>query len=170
MLLIWFNAGSVPSFFVSPSKSCFSFYASALYMNLQNRIELTSSFSSASVKGTLYSAIKVNFVLLINNWHLTTWFWLSWFHYTFSRMLHPDAILWLFFLLDSFQGNPDLIPSLLTLALNDAMTYDKVRLINFTCWNLWWGEDWMLIYFPLSLQASKSGGPNGSIRFRYLSH
>ncbi|KAL3733111.1 hypothetical protein ACJRO7_022605 [Eucalyptus globulus] len=38
----------------------------------------------------------------------------------------------------AIKGNPDLIPSLLTLALNDAMTYDK---------------------------ASKSGGPNGSIRF-----
>ncbi|XP_030542757.1 thylakoid lumenal 29 kDa protein, chloroplastic [Rhodamnia argentea] len=37
----------------------------------------------------------------------------------------------------AIKGNPDLIPSLLTLALNDAMTYDK---------------------------ASKSGGPNGSIR------
>ncbi|XP_057974912.1 thylakoid lumenal 29 kDa protein, chloroplastic [Malania oleifera] len=36
------------------------------------------------------------------------------------------------------KGNPDLIPSILTLALNDAMTYDK---------------------------ATKSGGPNGSIRF-----
>ncbi|XP_040951032.1 thylakoid lumenal 29 kDa protein, chloroplastic isoform X3 [Gossypium hirsutum] len=35
-------------------------------------------------------------------------------------------------------GNPDLIPSMLTLALNDAMTYDK---------------------------ATKSGGSNGSIRF-----
>lgn len=38
----------------------------------------------------------------------------------------------------SIKGNPDLIPSILTLALNDAMTYDK---------------------------ATKSGGPNGSIRF-----
>ncbi|XP_024040666.1 thylakoid lumenal 29 kDa protein, chloroplastic isoform X3 [Citrus sinensis] len=38
----------------------------------------------------------------------------------------------------ALKGNPDLIPSLLTLALNDAMTYDK---------------------------ATKSGGPNGSIRF-----
>ncbi|XVE95259.1 hypothetical protein REPUB_Repub02eG0080800 [Reevesia pubescens] len=38
----------------------------------------------------------------------------------------------------AIKGNPDLIPSLLTLALNDAMTYDK---------------------------ATKSGGPNGSIRF-----
>ncbi|THG06252.1 hypothetical protein TEA_018811 [Camellia sinensis var. sinensis] len=36
-------------------------------------------------------------------------------------------------------GNPDLIPSILTLAVNDAMTYDK---------------------------ATKSGCPNGSIRFR----
>ncbi|CAA0837418.1 Thylakoid lumenal 29 kDa protein- chloroplastic [Striga hermonthica] len=36
------------------------------------------------------------------------------------------------------KGNPDLIPSVLTLALNDAVTYDK---------------------------ATKSGGPNGSIRF-----
>uniref|UniRef100_A0A803MEB6 Plant heme peroxidase family profile domain-containing protein n=1 Tax=Chenopodium quinoa TaxID=63459 RepID=A0A803MEB6_CHEQI len=36
------------------------------------------------------------------------------------------------------QKNPDLIPSILTLSLNDVMTYDK---------------------------ASKSGGPNGSIRF-----
>lgn len=26
-----------------------------------------------------------------------------------------------------FQGKPELIPSLLTLALNDAITYDKVR-------------------------------------------
>lgn len=25
------------------------------------------------------------------------------------------------------QGNPDLVPSVLTLALNDAITYDKVR-------------------------------------------
>ncbi|KAI6687823.1 hypothetical protein NL676_024651 [Syzygium grande] len=41
-------------------------------------------------------------------------------------------------LYSAIKGNPDLIPSLLTLALNDAMTYDK---------------------------ASKSGGPNGSIRF-----
>ncbi|CAL5425116.1 unnamed protein product [Camellia sinensis] len=37
-----------------------------------------------------------------------------------------------------FQANPDLVPSLLTLAMNDAMTYDK---------------------------ATKSGGPNGSVRF-----
>ncbi|XWS14967.1 hypothetical protein CRYUN_Cryun35bG0053900 [Craigia yunnanensis] len=37
----------------------------------------------------------------------------------------------------AIKGNPDLIPSILTLALNDAMTYDK---------------------------ATKSGGPNGSIR------
>ncbi|XP_019055936.1 PREDICTED: thylakoid lumenal 29 kDa protein, chloroplastic isoform X2 [Nelumbo nucifera] len=38
----------------------------------------------------------------------------------------------------TIKGNPELIPSFLTLALNDAMTYDK---------------------------ATKSGGPNGSIRF-----
>uniref|UniRef100_A0A2N9IYK3 Thylakoid lumenal 29 kDa protein, chloroplastic n=1 Tax=Fagus sylvatica TaxID=28930 RepID=A0A2N9IYK3_FAGSY len=38
----------------------------------------------------------------------------------------------------AIEGNTDLIPSLLTLALNDATTYDK---------------------------ATKSGGPNGSIRF-----
>ncbi|XP_028103773.1 thylakoid lumenal 29 kDa protein, chloroplastic-like isoform X2 [Camellia sinensis] len=38
----------------------------------------------------------------------------------------------------AIKGNPDLIPSILTLAVNDAMTYDK---------------------------ATKSGGPNGSIRF-----
>ncbi|KAJ1431910.1 heme peroxidase, plant/fungal/bacterial [Sesbania bispinosa] len=38
----------------------------------------------------------------------------------------------------AIKGNPDLIPSMLTLAINDAMTYDK---------------------------ATKSGGPNGSIRF-----
>ncbi|XP_058103815.1 thylakoid lumenal 29 kDa protein, chloroplastic isoform X2 [Magnolia sinica] len=38
----------------------------------------------------------------------------------------------------AIKGNPELIPSILTLALNDAMTYDK---------------------------ATKSGGPNGSIRF-----
>ncbi|XP_021743586.1 thylakoid lumenal 29 kDa protein, chloroplastic-like [Chenopodium quinoa] len=38
----------------------------------------------------------------------------------------------------AIKKNPDLIPSILTLALNDVMTYDK---------------------------ASKSGGPNGSIRF-----
>ncbi|KAL2520707.1 Thylakoid lumenal 29 kDa protein [Forsythia ovata] len=38
----------------------------------------------------------------------------------------------------SLKGNSDLIPSILTLALNDAMTYDK---------------------------ATKSGGANGSIRF-----
>lgn len=37
----------------------------------------------------------------------------------------------------AITGNPDLIPSILTLALNDCMTYDK---------------------------ATKSGGPNGSIR------
>ncbi|KAG9137121.1 hypothetical protein Leryth_011949 [Lithospermum erythrorhizon] len=36
-----------------------------------------------------------------------------------------------------FQGSPDLVPSILTLALNDAITYDK---------------------------ATKSGGANGSIR------
>ncbi|CAK9163572.1 unnamed protein product [Ilex paraguariensis] len=41
-------------------------------------------------------------------------------------------------LFTAIKGNPDLIPSILTLALNDAMTYDK---------------------------ATKSGGPNGSIRF-----
>ncbi|KAJ8627712.1 hypothetical protein MRB53_021019 [Persea americana] len=38
----------------------------------------------------------------------------------------------------AIKDNPDLVPSILTLALNDAMTYDK---------------------------ATKSGGPNGSIRF-----
>ncbi|GLT44853.1 hypothetical protein SLA2020_187270 [Shorea laevis] len=38
----------------------------------------------------------------------------------------------------AIEGTPDLIPSILTLALNDAMTYD---------------------------QATKSGGPNGSIHF-----
>ncbi|KAK9911653.1 hypothetical protein M0R45_035549 [Rubus argutus] len=38
----------------------------------------------------------------------------------------------------AIKENPDVIPSLLTLALNDIMTYDK---------------------------ASKTGGPNGSIRF-----
>lgn len=27
----------------------------------------------------------------------------------------------------AFQGNPDIIPSLLKLALNDALTYEKVR-------------------------------------------
>ncbi|CAN1331867.1 Thylakoid lumenal 29 kDa protein, chloroplastic [Linum perenne] len=37
-----------------------------------------------------------------------------------------------------FQGNPEIIPPLLTLALNDVMTYDK---------------------------ATKSGGPNGSVQF-----
>ncbi|OMP01268.1 Heme peroxidase, plant/fungal/bacterial [Corchorus olitorius] len=41
-------------------------------------------------------------------------------------------------LFKAIKENPDLISSLLTLALNDAMTYDK---------------------------ATKSGGPNGSIRF-----
>ncbi|KAK4483938.1 hypothetical protein RD792_011147, partial [Penstemon davidsonii] len=41
-------------------------------------------------------------------------------------------------LYDALKGNPDIVPSVLTLALNDAMTYDK---------------------------ATKSGGPNGSIRF-----
>ncbi|XP_057725632.1 thylakoid lumenal 29 kDa protein, chloroplastic isoform X1 [Arachis stenosperma] len=41
-------------------------------------------------------------------------------------------------LFTAIKGNPDLVPSLLTLALNDAVTYDK---------------------------ATKSGGPNGSIRF-----
>ncbi|XP_044511545.1 thylakoid lumenal 29 kDa protein, chloroplastic-like isoform X1 [Mangifera indica] len=41
-------------------------------------------------------------------------------------------------LLTALQGKQDLIPSILTLALNDAMTYDK---------------------------AAKSGGANGSIRF-----
>ncbi|PIN03580.1 L-ascorbate peroxidase [Handroanthus impetiginosus] len=38
----------------------------------------------------------------------------------------------------ALKANPDLIPSVLTLALNDAITYDK---------------------------ATKSGGPNGSMRF-----
>ncbi|CAO2834316.1 unnamed protein product [Amaranthus hypochondriacus] len=38
----------------------------------------------------------------------------------------------------ALKENPDLVPSILTLALNDIMTYDK---------------------------ATKSGGPNGSIRF-----
>ncbi|KAL6984099.1 Thylakoid lumenal 29 kDa protein, chloroplastic, variant 2 [Sarracenia purpurea var. burkii] len=38
----------------------------------------------------------------------------------------------------ALKGNPDLVPSILTLALNDAVTYDK---------------------------GTKSGGPNGSIRF-----
>nr|GEZ21894.1 thylakoid lumenal 29 kDa protein, chloroplastic [Tanacetum cinerariifolium] len=39
----------------------------------------------------------------------------------------------------SFKANQELIPSILTLALNDSMTYDK---------------------------PTKTGGPNGSIRFR----
>ncbi|KAJ0989868.1 hypothetical protein J5N97_008224 [Dioscorea zingiberensis] len=39
----------------------------------------------------------------------------------------------------AIKGKPELLPSILTLALNDAMTYDK---------------------------ATKSGGPNGSIRLR----
>ncbi|CAI9116247.1 OLC1v1017343C1 [Oldenlandia corymbosa var. corymbosa] len=38
----------------------------------------------------------------------------------------------------ALKGNPDLVPPILTLALNDSMTYDK---------------------------STKSGGPNGSIRF-----
>ncbi|BAT81874.1 hypothetical protein LR48_Vigan07g196300 [Vigna angularis] len=41
-------------------------------------------------------------------------------------------------LYNAIKGNPDIIPSLLKLALNDALTYEK---------------------------ATKSGGPNGSIRF-----
>lgn len=41
-------------------------------------------------------------------------------------------------LYNAIKKNPDIVPSLLTLALNDAITYDK---------------------------ATKSGGPNGSIRF-----
>ncbi|XP_028091068.1 thylakoid lumenal 29 kDa protein, chloroplastic-like [Camellia sinensis] len=41
-------------------------------------------------------------------------------------------------LFTAIKANPDLVPSLLTLAMNDAMTYDK---------------------------ATKSGGPNGSARF-----
>ncbi|XP_055834464.1 thylakoid lumenal 29 kDa protein, chloroplastic [Solanum dulcamara] len=41
-------------------------------------------------------------------------------------------------LFDAMKANPDIIPSILTLALNDAMTHDK---------------------------ATKTGGPNGSIRF-----
>lgn len=41
-------------------------------------------------------------------------------------------------LFTSIKANPDLVPSILTLALNDIMTYDK---------------------------PTKSGGPNGSIRF-----
>ncbi|OWM79980.1 hypothetical protein CDL15_Pgr006284 [Punica granatum] len=41
-------------------------------------------------------------------------------------------------LFTALKANPELVPSVLTLALNDAMTYDK---------------------------ATKSGGPNGSIRF-----
>ncbi|CAK7347184.1 unnamed protein product [Dovyalis caffra] len=41
-------------------------------------------------------------------------------------------------LLSAIKGKPELIPCILTLALNDAITYDK---------------------------ATKSGGPNGSIRF-----
>ncbi|KAL0361775.1 UNVERIFIED_CONTAM: Thylakoid lumenal protein, chloroplastic [Sesamum radiatum] len=39
----------------------------------------------------------------------------------------------------ALKGNPELTPAILTLALNDAVTYDK---------------------------ATKSGGPNGSVRFR----
>ncbi|CAL5385400.1 unnamed protein product [Camellia sinensis] len=41
-------------------------------------------------------------------------------------------------LFTAIKANPDLVPSLLTLAMNDAMTYDK---------------------------ATKSGGPNGSVHF-----
>ncbi|KAG6608258.1 Thylakoid lumenal 29 kDa protein, chloroplastic, partial [Cucurbita argyrosperma subsp. sororia] len=41
-------------------------------------------------------------------------------------------------LFTAIKNNPDIVPSLLTLALNDAVTYDK---------------------------ATKTGGPNGSIRF-----
>lgn len=33
-----------------------------------------------------------------------------------------------------FQGKPDLIPSILTLTLNDALTYDKVgQKMNLSC-------------------------------------
>uniref|UniRef100_A0A2P2M1M7 Thylakoid lumenal 29 kDa proteinic isoform X1 n=1 Tax=Rhizophora mucronata TaxID=61149 RepID=A0A2P2M1M7_RHIMU len=39
---------------------------------------------------------------------------------------------------NAIKGRPEIIPSILTLALNDALTYDK---------------------------ASKTGGPNGSVRF-----
>ncbi|KAG6775985.1 hypothetical protein POTOM_019487 [Populus tomentosa] len=41
----------------------------------------------------------------------------------------------------AIKGKPELVPYILTLALNDAITYDK---------------------------ATKSGGPNGSIRFRFF--
>ncbi|XP_058747761.1 thylakoid lumenal 29 kDa protein, chloroplastic [Vicia villosa] len=41
-------------------------------------------------------------------------------------------------LYNAIKGNPDIVPSILTLAINDSLTYDK---------------------------ATKTGGPNGSIRF-----
>lgn len=41
-----------------------------------------------------------------------------------------SSILSIFF---PFQENPDAIPSLLTLALNDIMTYDKVRQNALSC-------------------------------------
>lgn len=68
------------------------------------------------------------------------------------------------------QANAELVPSVLTLALNDGLTYDKVRwgVIVYTL-DLWWEPAFFimnLILFLINLQATKSGGPNGSIRFR----
>lgn len=65
------------------------------------------------------------------------------------------------------QGNKDLIPSILTLALNDAITYDKVS-YYLVCFIFKSIADFENEKFTclLSLQATKTGGPNGSIRFR----
>ena len=75
-----------------------------------------SVLSSASIKGTLTAAIEVRLQTICAPEHS-----LIPIHFTYLSILLAETEY------ESFlQAKPELVPSLLTLALNDAMTYDKV--------------------------------------------